>query len=633
MTLRGFSLVGFLVAVCWMPAFAAAQSCVRPAAEQAVAAAPVYARPTMEQVLAAIAAAKGQFRPLGDADGQAALAEVKAAAAALEDRLNDSDKNGPGWKTYLGWDKVQEQLKQAKPDAAVLTTAYAKLAAGHDGLELKWFALTRNALGQYLKVAGAIGNKDVQAVYDDQLAELAKNLKAWSAKPTTESALEVAANLAWLESARQAPEMARLVHAQFGLPNFQGRINAEILDMAIADKIDETAPIDDCILGTTIHGEGRTQGQTHIALADYPSAGFFDVLMQGTNLGQTTGWHHPVWVFSTSTTQLGTCKRFWMDEDGLHSHPAVARAATDANVYAIQDKKCRRLVERIAWRKAMKQKYEADAIASSHAADRAAERTDEKAAPMIEDANKDYEKKVRQPMDDRLIFPGQLAFSTTVEAIHVAGFETMLSQLAAATPAPAVTGPSEIALQMHESMVNNMAATLLGGMRLTEDMFQRTVKEIAGKVPDQLKPDENQEPFTLVFQREQPVTVTFTDNGFTVTLRGHEFISGERKLRDTNISATYKFVKTDKGFKAVRQGELAILPFGAKERPRVGILGEQMYVILQKRFGKIFGEELVMQGFTPTGRLEKAGKVVPVVVNSDTGWLSMGWSRESAAKK
>jgi hypothetical protein len=619
MTLRGFCLVGFLVAICWLPGHVAAQSC---------------AKPSVEQVLAAVDAAKGQFRPLTDADAQTALADVKAAAASLEERLDASEQNGPGWKTYLGWDKLQEQLKQAKPDKATLATAYTKLAAGYDGLELKWFARTRNALDQYLKVLGGIGNKDLPPAYEDQLVELAKHLKAWSATPTTDSALEVAANLAWIESARQAPEMAQLVHAEFGQPNMRGHIGIEILEAMLASEkdVDETAPIDDCILGTSIHGEGRTVGQTHVALGDNPSAGFFDVVMQGTNTAQNVGWHRPVWVYSTSTTQLGTCKRFWIDEDGVHGLPTVARACTDTNIYAIHDIKCRRLVERFAWRRAMKQKGEVDAIASDHAADRAAERCDERAVPHVDEANSNYEKKIRQPLGDRLIFPHDLAFSTTVQAIHIAGFETMLSQLASPTPAPAMSGPSEGSMQMHESAINNMAATVLGGMRMTEDMFQKTIKEIVGKVPDQLKPDPNQEPFTVVFPREDPVTVAFTDNGFTVTLRGHDFISGDRHLRDTNISATYKFVKTDKGFKAVRQGPLTILPAGMKERPHVGILGEQMYVILQNRFGKIFSPEQEVPGFTPSGRLEKAGKFVPVVVDSAAEWLSIGWSRESTVK-
>ena len=96
------------------------------------------------------ASAAPQFRPLTEADVQDALAQVKAAAAALDQRFATAGTSADGWKEYLSWDQFQSELQKAKPDKAVLGEVYKKLAAGYEGLELKWFANLRTALGNYL---------------------------------------------------------------------------------------------------------------------------------------------------------------------------------------------------------------------------------------------------------------------------------------------------------------------------------------------------------------------------------------------------------------------------------------------------------------------------------------------------
>jgi hypothetical protein len=47
--------------------------------------------------------------------------------------------------------------------------------------------------------------------------------------------------------------------------------------------------------------------------------------------------------------------------------------------------------------------------------------------------------------------------------------------------------------------------------------------------------------------------------------------------------------------------------------------------LLERRFGKIFPEEMVPQGFVPKGNLAKAGKFTPVEIVSRDGWLLVAW--------
>ena len=124
-----------------------------------------------------------QFRPLTEADVQDALAQVKAAAAALDQRFATAGTSADGWKEYLSWDKFKSELQKAKPDNAVLADVYKKLAAGYEGLELKWFANLRTALGNYLAVAAGVGNPDLEAAFKSQIDELTQQIKSLSAHP------------------------------------------------------------------------------------------------------------------------------------------------------------------------------------------------------------------------------------------------------------------------------------------------------------------------------------------------------------------------------------------------------------------------------------------------------------------
>ena len=91
---------------------------------------------------------------------------------------------------------------------------------------------------------------------------------------------------------------------------------------------------------------------------------------------------------------------------------------TITNIVSI---KGRKLVERIAWRRAGQQLGEAEAIASQHAAARFAARVEAQAAPALEQANEQYAAKVRGPLEDRRAFPRSLSFATLASALQISG--------------------------------------------------------------------------------------------------------------------------------------------------------------------------------------------------------------------
>ncbi len=113
-----------------------------------------------------------------------------------------------------------------------------------------------------------------------------------------------------------------------------------------------------------------------------------------------------------------------------------------------------------------------------------------------------------------------------------------------------------MAVRIHQSAINNAAATVLSGMVLHEETLRTMAVDLLGYVPERLKPDEDHEPWTIEFARQQPISVSFDEGGFSVTLRGQRFFKNDQPYPGMNVTAVYKLVKADGVFKAVRQGEL-----------------------------------------------------------------------------
>ena len=159
-------------------------------------------------------------------------------------------------------------------------------------------------------------------------------------------------------------------------------------------------------------------------------------------------------------------------------------------------------------------------------------------------------------------------------------------------------------------------------------MFQQTVIDLVGHVPEQFKDDQDQEPWTIVFDRRRPITTIFAQDMFRVTIRGVKYYRGSRAYPAMNVTVTYKLEKAGQTFKAVRQGELAMFP--PDFVPGTSKLsGQQIAIrtILQRKLGKALKPELVPQGFTLGGRWAAAGKFLPVQISCRDGWLVIGWRR------
>jgi hypothetical protein len=582
---------------------------------------------SLEKIIADCQAAKSNFRPLTIEDFKLVKTELVNALASLDARLKLDADNGDAWRKFLLWEPLQNELKsEGLPNKEVLNKVYLRYASGNEGLALVWFVDVQSTLRRMLMVMGAIDNAQTKTLYEQNLDKLAAKLNTYAAKPTTEDALDISESVRWLINARQTPELVDAVKSQFNQPNLYAQVSAEFVAATQDETVDDVTQIHDCILGTDVSGSGHTVGQLTTELVPDDNHAVLDMFLLATTYSKTVGLNGPVCIYSDGTTRIGACKRVWVNENGINTYPAVSNAVTSTCITDIQAR--RKIIERIAWKKAGKQLPKAEYLAARHAEQRVNERVDSRAEETLAKAQRDFEEKFRRPLNEHKLFPDQLHFTTDKQALKVVSQQIGTSQLAAPSLPPAAVD-ADMTLRIHESMINNFALDALGGMTVHEEKLQARVIDMLGRLPDKLKGDEDQEPWAITFARRQPISVTFSEDGFKITIRGSEYYKGEAPYPAMDVTAVYKIKKTESGFMAVRQGDIQIFPPGRQQ-----VSGKEQIIrqLLMKRFGKVFEPEIVGTGLTLTGKLEKAGKMIPIDVQSRDGWLTIAWRRVPAEK-
>ena len=150
-----------------------------------------------------------------------------------------------------------------------------------------------------------------------------------------------------------------------------------------------------------------------------------------------------------------------------------------------------------------------------------------------------------------------------------------------------------------------------------------------------MKGDEDGKPWAISFARRQPIFVTFADDGFKISLHGARYYKGSDSHPGMNITATYKIEKSAKGFKAVRQGDIEVFPpdFVPGAGKQIDARRQVIRKLLEKRFAKVFEQEMIGEGLELPGKWKAAGKMLPIQLDAKDGWLVVAWKRAPVEPK
>ncbi|NLX99054.1 MAG: hypothetical protein GXY83_23175 [Rhodopirellula sp.] len=580
--------------------------------------------------MAAIEAAKSAFVGLTQADLREAKENLAAAVPRLDAKLDAAGEVSQGWREYLMWEKMRQELAKEEPDLAVFDAVYLRYTSGRDGLQYAMFDEVRGQLRQYLVVARAIDDKELESRYRQILELLAARLTAYSENPNPDDAQVISDAIRWLREAEQAGWIVEAVRRRFGAINLSIGASSDLIAAMLGKTVDEVTPVEDCILGTAVRGTGHAVGAVSVELIPSDAAGAIDMILRSDTATNTIGYNGPVRIYSDGTTRSASRKRLLLTGEGLSPLPAVTSAVTDNQIRGISAGG-RRLIEKFARRTAARQEPLAEQIAARHAERQISDRFDEQAAEQAANANRDYQDKIRRPMVLRGLFPPILDISTTRESLQVEALQASAAfHLAASTAPPATNGKTDLSVRVHESAINNYAEGFYGGRIVSEEQMQQDIADLLGYLPDRFKSPAGEELWSIAFAERQPISVAFQSGGFRMTIRGDSYTKGQSEYPGMIVTAHYRIENSSGDFRAVRQGELEIFPpgFSPDGGQRLSTREQVLRSMLQRRFNEVFPGEIVPEPIVPTGdQAANVGKLVLEDWQATPGWMILGWKR------
>ncbi|MFI4874636.1 MAG: hypothetical protein ACIALR_04835 [Blastopirellula sp. JB062] len=570
-----------------------------------------------------IAQAQDEFQPVDPAQAATAKTQLEGAVKTLDAYLQRGAKGTEqGWKKYLRWKELTEQLAADSPDLSILERSYQRFHSGAKGLEKRQFAEVRRALRRYIDMQFFATTEQYEAMYDKQLGLLAENLKKYDEQPTADGAAVIGAQLGWMAQGGQIPSLIARTRRSLNHPNLYLNVSERFIGYGIRRQVNDVAPVRDNILGTDIHGMGRTVGEVRIDLVPNDDAAQLQLILDAVTTTNNVGYNGPATIYSSGVTSVLGKKTFLVDPEGVQDFAATANCRTNSTLNSIQANM--RLVQNIATNKAYQQKSQAEAIASRRAEQRVARRLDAETVDLLRDANARLRKEVRQPLDSRDEFPEVFQISSTNDWLNVVMQKANRFQLAAPTPPPApATIPLDIAVRMHESLPTNMAEVLLGGVKLTDVKLVELLKERGTEIPEELQITPEKDPWSITFDYQRPIEIRFGKDQVEIAIRGVQFTRGDGEFNDpARIRAVYSIKQGENGAHLTRQGDVSV-EFLSQERQGIRVI--TLKTFLTKKFSALFEPEIVGEGLKLKGRWQGAGPMQLDQLVVEDGWASLGW--------
>ena len=477
--------------------------------------------------------------------------------------------------------------------------------------------------------------KNGEADYKKRLDDLAAALKKYQQTGATDQADLIGKLLGELSAGGQAADVVAAVHARFNQPNLLLRASQGFITSISQEAVTENNDVHDSILGTQVDGHVQVTGTRSAVLIDDDQHASMNVTVNAIANSQTVGLHPPVTVYSQGVTQLYGVKRVMIDANGYSDQPASSWACTHSTIVGI----CicgGRLVQRIATKRVYQGKGEAECVASQHAQARLNEQMNSNATEGLAKQNANFQAKRRGPMLRRDAWPELLRYASSPAALTITALERDTAHLGSPSQPPELAQDWFLAVRVHESFINNLLANSFSGRTINKEEFEGGLLDLLGNVPADFKaePDKEELDWTLTFAKERPITVTFADPGYEITIRGAKYTSeaSDSAYGAMNVTARYKIEPSPNGFQAKRIGDLEVDPPNYVAGMQLSRSQTTLRRILERRFGKIFKPVMPFEGLTfSTEPWSKAGRLVSKQLSADKGWLTIGWVQDPAS--
>lgn len=412
--------------------------------------------------------------------------------------------------------------------------------------------------------------------------------------------------------------------ATSALPNAVGQVSQRLLTEMLNMPIEQTVRITDNVLGTRVQGSVKTKGQVVPILVPNTQHGIVHLRFTGTASSPgMVGRNGPATIFSSATTEANVWKPVIFEESGIHHLAAEGNVNTRLSINNVVAR--RRLVERIASRRASSSQADARAITSQHTKTRLEEEINRGAAKPLAKAQDYYVNSFRKPLMDRGATPRLMQFTSTSEHLRVVLRQCSHSHQAPPTSVPQIKPQHDISVALHQSSLCSLYEVFYAGQTMCDKEFLQTMHMLTGEDPRPLRVHQRSTRWSVTMADTQPLDLTFADGDASIALHFKAVTSGDRRYEGRfTVAVRYQVERTPGGPRLNRQADLSVNGEIGSGSP--GELGDAMS-LLNAKFSAVFPPTLMFDGLAPpTGGIwSKVGQMQLAQLDSQDGWLVVGY--------
>lgn len=524
---------------------------------------------------------------------------TRAALLASLDRLEQDLRTisgGTAWLAYVDAAEIRQQVA-ANDTAALngtLSAVHARLAgrenlqdsAQKDFLERPAFLNLEARVADALRAATAADAPYDPTALRAELEKLVTNLSEYTYSSSNASAAAVREAFTALKtlSPDGGERISAAIRPHFVNYNMRALASEAFLNRFVADRRTETGPVRDYILGANVSGNQVTYTDVGLNLKPSNSTVRFDITLNGNVHSSTAGVTDQATIFTSGNHRFNAAKEINFDGDVFYTAPArISVAASNTTTGARTDYSKLPLLggiaDRIAVNEARERRGQSEAIAAGRVQSQVTPRFNSEVDAEFANASAEFHDRVIFRLRDMDLYPSARSFSSTEHELRASTRLMADGELAGSAPLTHVRPGNGVALQLHESLLNNSLDRMdVKGKTMSEEDFEMQLEnhisaflgrefhfEEDVQTPPPAEGDEEVDSSTFVFAENDPIRVKISDGILTLIIRtGLKRGEGEEDIPTQEISVPLTFT-IDGDAIVIESGTVGVAPLARPE--------------------------------------------------------------------
>jgi hypothetical protein len=584
-------------------------------------------------LLDVVSRARDQWKPVADNDVSDALATVQESVVGIERFLESQAQYADGWRAFLRWDQLQKELNQTEPPGVAflrLTSRFLAAAAPLTEPNESFVVAAEAFDSAATTMLRAKTTSEQFNAQLDRLAQALSRLRAVEAPPQQDASqiaqdmTSVADVIHWLHE-RGYGEWAQPVREYFVRPNLFLDVSEGVLQSAVTKRETLESAVRDVILGTTYVGSSTTSSITGLDLVANRDGVSTRYTYEGEAQIRTNGYNQGATVRTSSVSTFRGEKLLNLTTVGITMSPASATAVNRSRILDVSTSRV--LGNRVARNRAYQQKNATERQVGQRTAALVRQEMDTYFRDLVKSSRDTFVRRFRIPLHARNAFPEVVSLTSTDLRARMSLLVANSGQLSTTTSPPEVLSQeaeADVVCQLHESLVNNLADSYLGGRRLRDVEIGEMIKELFGRVPEGFQQQDGQETWTIGFDIDAPCVVRFGEDTLTLEIRATDMLVGETAYPGAEISAHYDLDPQATTLVGKRSGRLRVsVRDVADAETQLGVRQQVFRSMVRRRFDRILPMEINWKQLDLPDPWPEDRQLEMTAARGANGWLTL----------